>query len=147
MSEKQKIKITYPRAIVLVAVIVVIGNIIATPLSKEFQQFLQKPPNQKSTLGRDKSPLNETPKELTAAINLNANILYEAESAGFVSVYSFGDNAAHGWLKSGKSQKDVGVRTRFNKWGGATLWVRNGEYWVVTTDSADSVRVQWIPFF
>ena len=147
MSEKRKISLTYPVALVLAAVIVLIGNVIAAPLSDEFKRFIQKPPKLESTLQSEKIAQSESPKEELTAIDFDADTVNKAESPGFVTVYSFGDKPSHGWLKSGKSPKNLGVRTRFNKWGGATLWVRGGEHWVVTNENGGGVRVQWIPFF
>ena len=147
MTNNQKTGISFAQATVLVAVIAVIGDIVTVPLSKHVQRYFEKEPTLESEVDPDRSTKETVPSKVKKAKLLKANTVYKAESSGFVSVYSFGPESTHGWIRSGPDQGKLDERTRFNKWGGATLWVREGEYWITRTEHADRVSVQWIPFF
>ena len=76
------------------------------------------------------------------------NVAYHAETDGIVSAFSGGDGVVtEGLIFEGASQGTLEIRTRFGRYDGAVLPVRQGRYWLVQYESSDeqTIEVQWLP--
>ena len=80
-------------------------------------------------------------------IRYRANVTYLASTDGIVSAFSGGDGAVTGGVVfEGASQASLEVRTRFGRYDGAVLPVREGRYWLVQAEGGGgrNVEVQWL---
>ena len=140
-------------AVVIAAVITAGGQVLA-----ENWKILFPPESPTQQSKKTTTPIAETVKPIEPLAlkdadweTLKPDVVYRAESVGFIAAYSTGmrkDDVKSGVIKEGPAPDKLSPRTRFATYDGTVLPVRRGRYWTVEprgTGKNKSIVVQWLP--
>lgn len=142
----------YVLSVLLAAVITAGGNILAENWGRLF------PPKSPSKVQVESTSQTESdlapgkrstsPPDVEWRI-LEPNVVYRAESHGFVAARSGGNGRVMaGLIREGPDPSNLDTRTRFQAYDGAVLPVLEGRYWMVQAyreGDVNSISVQWLP--
>ena len=140
-------------AVVIAAVITASGHILA-----ENWKILFPPESPTQQPTKTTTPIAETDKAIEPLglkdadwETLKPDVVYRAESVGFIAAYSTGmrtGDVKSGVIKEGPAPDKLSARTRFATYDGTVLPVRRGRYWTVEPrgpGTDESNVVQWLP--
>ena len=135
----------YATVILLSSLIAAGGNILAANWTILF------PAKSPTELEGSPAPTGEADKPLEDADwqILAPNVVYRAESNGFVATYSGGTGKVRvGVIREGPAADNLSWRTRFTRYDGTVLPILKGRYWMVEARGEgdnNSITVQWLP--
>ena len=149
---KRSVGTVYAVSAVLAAVVTACGNVLAENWDRLF------PPESPSEVKVEPTPQTEfdlapgtgstSPPDVEWRI-LEPNVVYRAESHGFVAARSGGNGKViAGLIREGPDPSSLDTRTRFQAYDGAVLPVLEGRYWMVQAyrgGDGTSISVQWLP--
>lgn len=142
----------YLIALVVSSVIAALGEIVSRNWDRIF------PRTDAAVNAVDDS--NENPKKTPVAVSspdgststfgrwieLTKDVVYKAESDGFVAAYTGGNSPADEFvIDVGERIDRLPVRTRAGRYDGTVCPVSKGDYWRVRSFGEGSITVHWLP--